>query len=132
VTARGLQIGFVVYWLAFVLFTVHQGQYPGFFDRGPWSYPYWPVAWVCVLLTFFLSGLYLIVPAARFPYSRRRLGFAVAYAAALLLGCRVLDGTDQPAYFYVPLKFAAVTFVAVVALAVVSIVYKLNRRRSPA
>ena len=65
-TARGIQIGFVVYWLAFVLFTVHQGQYPVIFEPDVLSYPYWEVAWICLQLTLLLAVLYLIVPAARF------------------------------------------------------------------
>src|SRR5262245_9920708 len=78
---RGIQIGFVLYWLVFVLFTVRQGQYPGSFDgRDVWSYPYQAVAQVCLLLTLFLAVLYVIVPAGRFPYSWRRLLCAVAYA----------------------------------------------------
>ena len=127
---RGIQFGFLIYWLAFVLFTVHQGQYPGFFDdpdRG--SYPYSAVAQVALLLSLFLVVLYLIVPAARFPYSQRRLGFAAAYALVLFVASYAFSGTDQPAYYYVPLTFATVTLGAVGIIAVVSVVYGLNRRR---
>ena len=129
-TTRWIQVGFVAYWVALMLFTIEQGQYPGFWDnRNLWSYPYPAVASVCLLLTLLLATLYLIVPATQFPYSRWRLGFAVAYAAVLFVGSLPFNITDQPAYYYVPLKFAAVTLAAVVVLAVVSVVCALNRRR---
>jgi hypothetical protein len=124
---RALRIGFVAYWLAFVIFAVHQGQYPGYFgDPRLWSYPYGAVAAVCVKLALLLAVLYLILPATHFPYSRRRLGFAVVYVAVLLLFS--VPPTDQPRYDHVLYKFAAVTFVGIVLLAVASVVHRLNRR----
>src|SRR5690242_18813432 len=95
---RALQIGFVAYWVVFVLFAVHQGRYPGFFDDpANWPYPYSGVAKVCLLITLLLAVLYLVYPPSLFPYSRSRVGFALAYAVVLFVVGFGPAYTDQPA-----------------------------------
>lgn len=122
VAAHLFRISFFIYWAAFAVFTAHQGQFPGFGVHLHWQYPYAAVVEVCTLLALKLLVLYLILPAAHFPWNWRRLVAALIYSALLLFFSGAFAGlTDQPAYYYVPATFSQTTFCCVLALSVVSI-----------
>jgi len=120
VAARLYRISFFVYWAAFAAITARAGQFPLAWHRPPelWQYPFAGVAVVCTLFALALLILYRILPAARFPWSWRRLVAALIYSALLL---SIPSFSDQPPYHYVVDTFALTTFWAVLALSVVSI-----------
>lgn len=130
---RLLRAGFFVYWLAFMVFTAHYGQYPGLIAHPErWQYPYGAVLAVCALLTVLLVILYAILAPAKFPYSWRRLVAAMVYAVALFFMGISLVATDLPGYYYVPLAFGLATIACVLGITFVSAVCALRGGRERA
>lgn len=110
---------FLAYWLAWCLFTVRQGQYPGFEDLSRWHYPVWGVAIVSTLIGVLIGILYLILRPATYRRSWGRLCIAVVYSAVLVFAGMSTIVTDMPGHAYVPAMFAVVNMAVVLVFAAI-------------
>lgn len=117
------------YWAACAVFTLHQGQYPGWMlHPEQWRYPWGAVSVVLLLLAVLVAGLHLILRPATYHRSWGRLLWGLGYTAVLVALTFLTVVTDQPGYWYVPAQFAFVTFAGVLAFALVQVGASLWRR----
>jgi len=109
-----------LYWLVFAVYTLYAATYPGYV-RNPEAIPY---PWLGVFCTWgFLAVLtyvfHIVLKPPAFLQSRKRLALAIAIASGLVAISVITMVTDQPGYYYVPMQFSFITFLALVVCAIV-------------
>lgn len=114
------RFGLPLYWLGFAAYTLLAARHPGLVrSRAPRPYPWEGVLDTWGVLAGATAILHAILRPRTFRRSWGRLLGALVYAGGLTLLAVVTYATDMPGSVYVPGRYAAVTVLGLVVLAIV-------------